>query len=264
MNVYAFTDIHGNINCYNRVMDYIRNHNPEKEYHIFFLGDACDRGECGYQIMKELLDNDHVSYLRGNHEDMFVKAAREIHQICLQNGYSSVKEAYAHLNREIYNLCGYCNENSALNLSLYNGSIRTISEWLDHGASMRFVNAIDRLPYCATYGQFDLCHAGCSVAEWRRAEKTPMIWDRTSLVFEWLDGRTLLHGHTPVNSLPRQLIKKYKVKKWIPVEQKFDNKSRKIDLDTRCYFSNVVSMYDLTNDKVITLYLDKSDLNIDD
>ena len=75
-DIFFFTDIHGMYDLYRAIMDFCNEQDSEAT--IIFGGDACDRGRDGYKIMKELLANPRVVYLKGNHEDLFVKAAYEI------------------------------------------------------------------------------------------------------------------------------------------------------------------------------------------
>ena len=75
-NIYFFTDIHGN----KRLFDFLRNWCYEQDFEctIIYGGDAADRGEDGFYIMNELLNDPYIIYLYGNHEDLFVKAADAI------------------------------------------------------------------------------------------------------------------------------------------------------------------------------------------
>ena len=66
---YAFTDIHGNYNLWKQIKNFLR---PEDK--VYFLGDACDRGKDGFKIMKELLFDSRVIYLKGNHEQLMIDA----------------------------------------------------------------------------------------------------------------------------------------------------------------------------------------------
>ena len=75
-DIFYFTDVHGCYDLYRAAIDYCFKQDPECM--IVYGGDACDRGTSGYQIMKELLDNPRVVYLKGNHEDLFVRAAQFI------------------------------------------------------------------------------------------------------------------------------------------------------------------------------------------
>jgi serine/threonine protein phosphatase 1 len=74
MKHYVMSDIHGMGSLFDEVMSFL---NEQDEYQLIFLGDACDRGTDGYRIMKSLLENPNVIYLKGNHEDLFVKAVHE-------------------------------------------------------------------------------------------------------------------------------------------------------------------------------------------
>ena len=75
-DVFYFTDIHGQLPLFNRIMQFIQE--QDEDATIIYGGDACDRGPEGYAIMNALLDNPQVVYLKGNHEDMFVRAARAL------------------------------------------------------------------------------------------------------------------------------------------------------------------------------------------
>ena len=74
--VFFFTDIHGN----KRLFDFLRKwcYEQDSECTIIYGGDAADRGEDGFYIMNELLNDPHIIYLYGNHEDLFVKATDAI------------------------------------------------------------------------------------------------------------------------------------------------------------------------------------------
>ena len=50
--------------------------NPEDE--VYCLGDCGDRGPDGYRIMTEVLGTSNITYLKGNHEDLFVQAAEAL------------------------------------------------------------------------------------------------------------------------------------------------------------------------------------------
>ena len=82
-DVFYFTDVHGQYELYKAAMDYCLIRDPEAT--IIFGGDAADRGKNGYQIIKELINNPYVIYLKGNHEEIFTNSAREIIGHCAQN-----------------------------------------------------------------------------------------------------------------------------------------------------------------------------------
>ena len=69
MSTWAFSDIHGNRKLFDAIKNFIKEDDT-----IYFLGDACDRGPDGWEIIKEILADERFIYLKGNHEDMLVKA----------------------------------------------------------------------------------------------------------------------------------------------------------------------------------------------
>ena len=95
MKVFYFTDVHGQLDLFHAMLNWCAC--QDSEYHLIYGGDAADRGEYGYQIMKELLNNPRVTYLYGNHEDLFVKAADAI-----IGKYAMSDESYAYLHRRYW------------------------------------------------------------------------------------------------------------------------------------------------------------------
>ena len=67
MSVYACADLHGCYWAWEKIKKILQPYDI-----LYFLGDANDRGEDGWQIIKELLDDNRVIYLIGNHECMFL------------------------------------------------------------------------------------------------------------------------------------------------------------------------------------------------
>lgn len=66
--IIAISDLHGNIEKWNRMKDYISK-NPNTK--VMILGDAMDRGKYGLEILlqiKELCDQGRAEYLPGNHD----------------------------------------------------------------------------------------------------------------------------------------------------------------------------------------------------
>ena len=214
-DVFYFTDIHGDYDLYDSIIQWCIDTDPECS--IIFGGDACDRGDYGYRIMQELLDICQVVYLKGNHEDMFVKAAREIIGFCAADDdiYNRFKSKDKEFARQ---LCLTCDRRVLPNLYLHlrNGGARTIQDWIVDGADEDFIEKIENLPLTFTYGNLDFCHSGYiyrvfkEVADaehegnfvWGdRAKK--LLWDREAIPLGWETGRIAVFGHTPTPLLPR-------------------------------------------------------------
>lgn len=202
-DIFFFTDIHGMYDLYRAIMDYCNEQDPEAT--IIFGGDACDRGTDGYKIIKELLDNPRVVYLKGNHEDMFVSAALEL----------KTKFEFVDMDREeIQDTLKHClyigDKFIHINHVLHNGGINTLTDWILDGMPLDIVKRINELPLTFNYGECDFCHsAGIyrtfkEVADAEYEGKKPdecaaeaLIWGRTGLNTGWMKDRIAVFGHTP-------------------------------------------------------------------
>lgn len=193
---YCFTDLHGDLSIYSQMLPYIN----ESEWSIC-LGDCCDRGDQPYQVMKKVLEHKKIIYLKGNHEDMFVKAAKEIFRIMDKNGISPT----AAFQRGKYT--------KTIQHYGKNGGWPTLREWIDDGASASFVNQIGNLPYCGSYtndaGQhIFLSHAGMVAPDVilnidcpDEQDKYEMLWSREHFYADYEENwlwDIQIHGHTPI------------------------------------------------------------------
>lgn len=214
-DVFYFTDIHGDYFLYSAIIDWCLE--QDNECHIIFGGDGCDRGPSGYRIMRELLDNPRVGYLKGNHEELFVNAAHEIIGFCAQSDelYNKLKSKDREFARK------FCIDATplkmpTLSLCLCNDGARTIQDWIANGADEDFVDDIESLPLTFSFGDLDFCHAGSTYeyfskvaeAEYYGAVPNPkdvecLLWDRKLLPLGWETGRICIFGHTPTVLLPQ-------------------------------------------------------------
>lgn len=246
-DLFCFTDVHGMYDLYKAVMNYCIEQDPECS--ILYLGDACDRGPSGYRIMKELLDNPKVLYLKGNHEDMFVHAAwaieRTYHSAIDEDSISKYL-----LDCEFHDWADH-----AIRLSLYNGGYSTLHDWMLDGMPSEFINKINDLPLTFSYENLDFCHAGgnykafqqVSLNEYKgepvdKDDMEMLIWDRNYLGQGWMLNRTCIFGHTPTNYLAAKYYGKDKSTANIhpcAYYATLDDKwtGRKIDMDTAAVFS---------------------------
>lgn len=239
-DIFYFTDIHGMYDLYRAIMDWCKEQDPEAM--IIYGGDACDRGPDGYKIMKELLDNPQVVYLMGNHEDMFCKAAREIVEIFDFQSRDREKVENA-LNLTLH----HKQEFPFTNMSIYNGGLQTLLDWVEDGAPIDIIERLEQLPLTFSTNGCDFCHAGGNpqVFEYVADDeyycrnvademKLHVLWDRKHLEDMWVDGYTCVFGHTPVKVLPSKIH--------IELDESLDPipvriaKGTKIDMDTGAAF----------------------------
>ena len=154
-----------------------------------------DRGPDGYALFLELLSDERVVYLKGNHEDMMAKGIE---------GYVTCSDIY-----DDFGLWTISNGGS----STWN-SIRTLSDEV----LLQIVARLHKLPCEAVYinkkGQtVYMNHAGIppmyreGKSEWdliqnrryyyEKREWKPDFWNEENWNPEW-DNSYLVHGHTPI------------------------------------------------------------------
>lgn len=166
---------------------------------VYFLGDAADRGFDGWKLIKTIYADNQFVYIKGNHEDMLVKAI---------SAYS--KSHY--VSREY-------------KLLEQNGGKKTFEDWFQDGANVSWAEKLNNLP---THFEFInqnnqiilLSHAGYTPwAELDDKSKPALpfdfnlIWDREHLLDDWDDeecvaNSIVIHGHTVIPSLMRRLCDK--------------------------------------------------------
>ena len=271
MKRYFFSDLHGDKELFDKILNFIDDNNDEVQ--LYFLGDAADRGVDGYHIMKTMLNNPETFiYIKGNHEDMFVAAAREYLQICEEEGYTPTEFA----KRWEYNVHDimYCGMD--MRLHAMNGGAPTFLSWLMDGCPRKIINTLDRLPLhwrisMEEAGEekviYDLCHAGCLVEEWVNKDRDAMLWDRNHFFQPWTHKdleddpqHILVHGHPAVRSLPTSLLKQAnsKMTTWKPV---LYNEGTKLDLDTRTIETGVITLVELRTHKMVHFAKESSPYN---
>lgn len=259
-DVFYFTDIHGNRPLFDAIINYC--HEQDDEAMIIFGGDAIDRGEDGYTIMKELLENPYVIYLKGNHEDMFVKAAREIKEMF---NFDHADKERVH---KCLNACKHFDyKYAAIQDSLYNGGLVTLTDWVLDGMPMDLIERVERLPLTFVYNDIDFCHAGgtyktfkeinekeyygTEINEW---DTDSVLWSRSTIDTGWEVNRTCIFGHTPTPYL-EDYLPKFKWPEDCKITPVMYNRSTpehktgwKLDMDTgaiftgRAYVLNVLTM----------------------
>lgn len=148
---------------------------------IFFLGDATDRGPDGLKLMKTLLIDRRVQYIKGNHEDMLINAFYE-------NNFWLVA---------------------------YNGGDQTIKDFkrLSNDNQSWLIRRLEILPKEIEYTNSNGIHIVMNHAGYNPEQGTltglredSYIWDRRQIIYPWKgDDRLIVHGHTPVPHLIKRL-----------------------------------------------------------
>ena len=182
---YAVADIHGNWKVWKAVKAFLKPGDT-----LYVLGDCADRGERGWDIIKEAINHPQVKYIKGNHEDMLASAIRGAHE----------DGAYGH---GYYNLA--CN-----------GGAVTYNDWACDGSREEWADVLDKLPLSCIYHNVDgkriwLSHAGLTPLN----QEVDFLWDREHIFDNWpeegYENTYIIHGHTPCMYLAEDLNLEYEV-----------------------------------------------------
>lgn len=276
-NIYFLTDIHGQYHLFSGIVDGI-----EPDSTLVFGGDANDRGDYGYRIMRELLDSPQVIYLKGNHEDMFVKAAYAILGYCGQNDiFQAALQSKDKICAET--IITSCSNPDVL-LYLQNDGFQTLVSWILDGAQEEFLEKVNALPLTFSYENIDFCHAGTTykifsdIAD-KEYHKEPIpekdiqdiLWNRTMLPLGWKTDRICVFGHTPTVTLPTGIYGRDKSVArshpcaWHDKMRAIDKRGGwKIDMDTSAAWSNRAYILNCLTMEVYGFYdeIDKEDNHI--
>lgn len=188
MAVYACSDLHGQLHLFKELKSYLK---PEDT--IYFLGDAIDRGDNGWEICKEILDDSRFIYLKGNHEDMMTKAI------------GNIKE---------YDEDIYWDKN--IDLWFWNGGEKTYDSIIEDKNFYSYLQRINHLPSLMIYYNENgniiyLSHAGLDpdidFQDYNPKEEE-LLWNRSHFIADNFYGNKfeyVIHGHTPNPYLVKEI-----------------------------------------------------------
>lgn len=208
---YACADLHGMYDLWVQIRDFL---DPTDT--LYVLGDATDRGPNGWKILKELLENPQVRYIKGNHDQMMINCWRE-----------DFSDTY---------------------LWFRNGGYTTYSQMELDGEHIIniYLTELDKKPYRNTYinklGQtIYLSHAGFTPGV-RLDDLHQYIWDRDHIYDEVSFEKDVfvVHGHTPLKYLDGIY--------GTPNDERtilWYAGGHKIDIDNGCFRTNKIGLLDL-------------------
>ena len=226
MSVFVFSDLHGNYSLWEQIRDFMQ---PIDR--AYCLGDCADRGPDGLRIMEEVYNDPRITYIRGNHEDMMLKAIRR------PNHFSD-----------------------AMRLWMWNGGEPTYTAWCEEKENTKWIKRIMDMPiyeqYVNTSGNIMwLSHAGFGGGNHPEDIDTQdLIWDRDHIYeVKWYgaENEFIIHGHTPTQHLISEIdkVRRFyeddtKSTKWTP-QAIYYCEDHKIDIDLGTYISNSAILMDL-------------------
>ena len=181
MSTYACADLHGCRWAWEKIKRVLKPNDT-----LYFLGDAIDRGTAGWQIMKELLADPRVIYIKGNHEDLML-------------------QAIGNINPQTFDPDAYYQDN-AMYAWFSNGGTSTYLAMSKDEDRFNVINQVKQLPFIAVYHNNNneyvyLTHAGCNIHNIPKLTEFDAMWDRFHYRLNRWDGdynEVVVHGHTPI------------------------------------------------------------------
>lgn len=188
---YACSDLHGMSCFFDKIAKML-----EPDDVVYFLGDAGDRGPEPWETIKRVAGHPQFIYLKGNHEDMLVRALKE------------------------YKLYG--GRGSDFSLLVRNGGRDTFEQCIAENQLDYWIEYLDSLPTIKTYKREDnsvviLTHAGFTpyidpdTEEMYVPRNKDLIWDRCHYYEpKWRktsgENVYIIHGHTPIIYLMEDIL----------------------------------------------------------
>ena len=218
MSVYCVSDLHGNYAGYEAIKNYIK---PEDT--VYCLGDCGDRGYAPWQTIVAVYNDPQFIYIKGNHEDMLVRAM--------------VEWLPDHIKGVDYELLRM------------NGGHKTFRDWKNGPERNKWVGRLNNLPTRLVYenskGQsVILTHAGYTPPI--IPDEQELMWNREHFEEKWtgMDNEIIVHGHTPTSYLT-----------WPSYSSYTYCNNHKIDIDVLTWRTNKVALLDLDTFETIYLYV---------
>lgn len=218
LRVYAVGDIHGCLVELNAMLNLISSdlsQHPVDDYRVIFLGDYQDRGPQSKGVVALLMSlvstNPRFLCLRGNHDialPQFVYNPARSGPNFFSNGGNTTLLSY-----------GVRMDPGPMEVDQVR-LIQGFSKAIVNGAHLKFLTS---LPYSMVVGDYFFCHAGVrpGVALDKQSEED-LVWIRKPFLdHKKLYNKVIVHGHTAL--------------------EKVDVQKNRINIDTRCYATGVLS-----------------------
>ena len=187
--IYAMSDIHGQYQKYLKMLNEIKFENRDK---LYILGDVINRGECGIEILLDMMKRQNVIPLIGNHEIMAIRVMKKAASD--DRWIEETRELFSRFSGELEAEClGQISADRCLNdlvTWIFNGGAVTLASFLRHGKETQ-TDIIDYLSEFLLYDEiilndglsskkFHLSHTLPSFDEYSENDEIPFwgyTWD---------------------------------------------------------------------------------------
>lgn len=200
MRRFAVSDLHGHLELFNQIKEYIN-----EDDIVYALGDFGDRGPQPWRTLQAVLDDPQFIYLMGNHDLMLVNCMEEYNKFIK----TFPVDLYTDENEIAENIFQIrCNPKSKMKTLFDNGGINTIYEWacLSKEGRDKYYWKLKTLPLEIRLAALDgkhfiyLTHVGLTPHELEGENVEDFVWDRLHFYNKWHNSNKHLSigGHTPI------------------------------------------------------------------
>lgn len=191
MNRYVVSDLHGQLDLFNQIKEYINDDDI-----VYALGDFGDRGPEPWRTLQAVLDDKQFIYLMGNHDLMLIKAIEQ---------YIQIPE-----DEREFRFCMLLYGHGPIAELSMNGGLYTFDGWREEPNRMDYYYKLRSLPVQMVLSTKDmknfihLSHAGYTPNQCHYQDVDSLVWDRYHFKDDW-DGKgdICINGHTPVQVMYR-------------------------------------------------------------
>ena len=178
MSNYVCSDLHGNGELWKQIKEFL-----EPDDTLYFLGDAADRGPDGWNILKDIMKDERIIYILGNHDAMLYDRIKN------PDSYETVSLHVMNGGRPTWELAE--NDPEAIDVAV----------WLNNCPLYTIYENIDGL-------KIFMSHSGSTNID----SEEDLIWDRSEYISDrnYTDYDVIIHGHTNIPHLIRDLEEVHK------------------------------------------------------
>ncbi|MFC4709522.1 metallophosphoesterase family protein [Enterococcus eurekensis] len=185
--VYVLSDIHGQLDLFEKLLE---DFDPVN-HQLVLIGDLNDRGpksKACFLKGKELVEKYQAIYLRGNHEDYFLKFLANPEEVADRYWLNGGRETI----------------NSLLHPGATEEYSPTEMAMMMRGHYKELIEFLKNLPYYFEWGKYLFVHAGVNLAlkDWHQTTPRELMWIRDDF-HQGVNhtGKTIVFGHTITPSL---------------------------------------------------------------
>lgn len=187
LRVYAIGDIHGRLDLLDALLAMIERDDATRHplpRQLILLGDLVDRGPSSAQVVERAMRLPGTRFVKGNHEEVFIAAARGSAQ-------------HAGLLRRI----GGIETLASYGLPLDEGAAltdRTLAQWMLNHVPRAHVDFLDDFADHLSFGDYMFVHAGIRPrVGLEKQDPADLRWIRADFLNHCGDhGRLIVHGHS--------------------------------------------------------------------